>query len=460
MYTEGLSQFIAKTNYSDLPEEVVSAAKFAVLDFIGVAMAGSQNPSGRIISELVRENQSAPEATVIGQRYNASCALAALANGSAGHVLDYDDCLDFPGAGLAHPTTGILPAALAVGEKFHISGRDLIAAYCLGIEAYGQIGLLTKESYVGKRGWEWTGVLGVMGATASVSKVLKLDEDRTVMAFGIAASLASGLIRNFGTMAGHLHAGNAARNGVEAGLLALKGYSGRYGIIEIPSGFYNAYTGTADPVSQEEMERNLKALGNPWNIIKPGLMFKAFPCAHISHFGADAALQLREKYSVDWQQIAEIEFHVPSILSRESSRPEPQTGVEGRFSLTYCLCRTLINGKLKISDFTDDSVKEPDTLRLMRKVKVVSEEQDRLDGVFGYQEVILKMSDGNIYRCKVTHPRGEPQNPQTPEEFEAKYMDCAETAHYEEKTASRIKDMILDLENIGDVSEITTLIGT
>ena len=459
MFTRGLSQFIISTNYEDLPGEVVTAAKFAILDFIGVAMAGSQDPSGRIISELVRENMSAPEAIIIGWRYKATCSLAALANGSAGHVLDYDDCLDFPDVGLAHPTTGIFPAALAVGEKLHISGKDLITAYCLGIEAYAKTGLLTKESYVGKRGWEWTGVLGVIGATASVSKVLKLDESQTMMAFGIAASLASGLIRNFGAMAGHLHAGNAARNGVEAGLLAQKGYTGRYGIIEIPGGFYNAFTGTTEPVQQQAVRDNIKALGNPWNIIKPGLMFKAYPCAHISHFGVDAGLQLRQKYSVDWQQIAEIEFRVPSFMGGAGFAPEPQTGVEGRFNLAYCLSRALINGKLRISDFTDDSVKDPNNLGLMRKIKFIAQKQDRLNGVFGYQEIVLKMNDGNTYSCKVEHPKGEPQNPQTPEELEAKYRDCAELAHYDAKTSSRIKDLILNLEKVDDVSQVTTLIG-
>jgi 2-methylcitrate dehydratase PrpD len=459
MFTRGLSQFIIRTNYEDLPGEVVTAAKFAILDFIGVAMAGSQDPSGRITSELVRENMSAPEAIVIGWRYKATCSLAAMANGSAGHVLDYDDCLDFPDVGLAHPTTGIFPAALAVGEKLHISGRDLITAYCLGIEAYAKTGLLAKESYVGKRGWEWTGVLGVIGATASVSRVLKLDENQTVMAFGIAASLASGLIRNFGAMAGHLHAGNAARNGVEAGLLAQKGYTGRYGIIEIPGGFYNAYTGMIEPVQQQSMKDNIKALGNPWNIIKPGLMFKAYPCAHISHFGVDAGLQLRKRYSVDWQQIAEIEFRVPSFMGRASSPPEPQRGVEARFNLAYCLSRALINGKLRISDFTDDIVKDPDTLGLMRKIKFIAQKQERLNGVFGYQEIVLKMKDGNAYGRKVEHPKGEPQNPQTPEELEAKYRNCAEIAHYDAKTSSRIKDLILNLEKVDDISRVTTLIG-
>jgi 2-methylcitrate dehydratase PrpD len=457
MFTRGLSQFIVGTGYDDLPAEVVTAAKIAILDFIGVTMAGSQDPSGRIIGELVRENRSVPEATVIGQRYQASRSLAALANGSTGHVLDYDDCLDFPDVGLAHPTTGIFPAVLAVGETLHLPGRDLITAYCLGIEAYAKTGLLTRECWAANRGWEWTGVLGVMGAVAAVSKLLRLDENRTEMAFGIAASLPSGLVRNFGAMAGHLHAGNAARNGVQAALLAGKGYTGHTGIIETPGGFYSAYTGAAEPVSTAAMETNLKALGDPWNIVKPGLMFKAFPCAHISHFGVDAGLQLRRKYSIDWRQIAEMELRIPSILAGAGLRTEPQIGVEGRFNLAYCLCRALMNGSVRISDFTDEAVRDPDTRGLMGRVKYVVQEQERADNVFGYQEVVLKMKDGSTYSCKVEHPRGEPQNPQTPAELEAKYRDCAETAHYDGKMATRIKDLVMDLENVADISQVTAL---
>jgi len=459
MFTKGLSQFINKTNYGDLPGEVVTAAKLAILDFMGVAIAGSQEPSGKIIGQMVRENQSPPEATVIGGRYKTGCSLAALANGTAGHVLDFDDCLDFPHVGLGHPTTGILPAALAVSEKLHLKGRDLITAYCLGLEAYAKTGLLIKESFLANKGWEWTGVLGVMGATAAVCKLLKLDEYQTMMGFGIATSLSSGLIRNFGTMAGHLHAGNAARNGIEAGFLARKGFSACYGIIEATSGFYNTYTGNPNPVPQEAMQENLRALGNPWNIVNPGMMFKAFPCAHISHFGVDAALQLRKKYSIDWQQIAEIEFRIPPVIQRAVSYSEPKTGVEGKFSLGYCLCRALIDGRIKITDFTDDNVKDPTTRQLMSKIKWVVVEQKPLIGPFGFQEVVLKMNNGNVYTCRVDHPRGEPQNPQTREEFEIKYRDCALHAHYDEKTVSQIKDLIMNLENIEDVLQITTLMG-
>ena len=125
MFTEGLCEFINQTNYEDLPKEVIKAAKPAILDYLAVVMAGSQEPSGRIISEMIRENQSLTEATVIGGRYKTSCTLAALANGTAAHVQDYDDCLDFPKAGLAHPTTGTFSGLLTIGEKYHVTGKDL-----------------------------------------------------------------------------------------------------------------------------------------------------------------------------------------------------------------------------------------------------------------------------------------------------------------------------------------------
>ncbi len=459
MFTKSLSEFITRTNYQDLPEEVSTAAKRAILDYVGVAIAGSQEPSGKIINELVRQNESTTEATVIGGSFKASCSLAALANGTSGHVLDYDDCLDFPHVGLGHPTTGILPAALAVSEKLNATGKDLIAAYCLGIEAYAKVGLLAREAFRSGKGWEWTGVLGVIGATTAVAKLLKLDEYKIMMGLGIAVSLASGLTRNFGAMAGHLHAGNAARNGIEASFLAGKGFTSCENIFEAPSGFYNVFTGNTNPAPQEEMEENIKALGNPWNIISPGLMFKAFPCAHISHFGVDAALQLRRKHSIDWQQIAEIEFRIPSLLQRVVSYQEPRTGTEGRFSLGHCLCRAFIDGRVRIGDFTEDRVKEPAIKQLMSKIKWVGTEQERGKGPFGYQEVIVKLNDGSSYDCRVDHPKGEPQNPQTDEEFLAKYEDCTSHAHYDERKASQIKDLIFNLEDVGDISQFAALLG-
>ncbi len=449
MFTRELVKFIHKTEYKDLPVEVVKAAKPAILDLLGVAIAGSQEPSGKIIGEMVKQTKSIPEATVIGGGFKASCSAAALANATAGHVLDWDDCLDFPDVGLAHPTTSIIPAVLALGEKLHISGKDLITAYVLGLEVYAKIGLLRRKAYHSGSGWEWTGVLGVMGSAAAVSKILKLDEKKTEMALGIAASSAGGLTRNFGTMAGHLHSGNAARNGIEAAVLADMGYNGVENVIEVPSGFYNLFAGTDVPLTDEVMRENINALGNPWNIIEPGLMFKAFPIAHISHFGVEAALQLREKYPFDWQKIEEIEFRIPPFIQRAVWYKDPQTGIQGKFGLGYCLCRALVQGKINITDFTDTAVNDPAIRQLMSKIKWAGLEQDAGVGPFGCQEIVLKMKDGNTCNCKVEHPRGEPQNPLTHEQSEAKFRDCARHAHYEEKRTAQILELVMNLEKDG-----------
>ena len=458
MFTKELAKFICQTNYEDIPRPVIEAAKRAILDNLAVTMSGSQEPSGRIMIEMVRENRSPEEATVIGGRFKASCALAALANGTSAHTQDYDDCLDFPSAGLAHPTAGTFSGLLTVGEKNHLSGKDLITAYILGVEAYGKTGLLVVESGVGNRGWEWTGTLGVMGAAVALSKLLKLNERQMINALGIASTMACSLIKNFGSFAGHIHGGNAARNGIEAVTLALKGYdSTGTDPIEGRGGYYNAFSGKLEPLSEEVQRLRLGQLGNPWNLISPGLMFKYYPCAHIAHFGVYAAQQLRKQYPFDWREITGVEFRTPFV--RQSVPPLPESGVQGRFSLGYCLCRALIHGGIEFEFFTDEAVKDPDTRGLMNKI--AWKEIQREDGIgpFGYQEVVLKMKDGNTYSYRVEHPRGEPQNPQSPEELAAKFRKCALYAGYEDTAITRIKDMVADFENIKDIADLTALLG-
>jgi 2-methylcitrate dehydratase PrpD len=460
MFTEGLIQFVHKTDFEDFPPGLVKAAKWAILDYLAVTIAGSQEPSGRIMSDMVRESQSPAEATVIGGRFKASCSMAALANGTSAHVQDYDDCLDFPNAGLAHPTAGTFSGLLTVGEKNHMAGKDLLTAYCLGIEAYGKTGLLVVEKGVGSHGWDWTGVLGVLGGTVALSKLLRLDEYKMMMALGIAITMSSGTMQNFGSMAGHIHGGDAARNAIEAVTLAQKGYTATCpGILEGPGGFYNGFSGNAGMVPEKVQQEKVNALGNPWNLLNPGLMFKYYPCAHIAHFGAYAGQQLREKYTFDWRQIEEIEFRQPQALARNSSPPDPQNGVQGRFNMGYCLCRALIHGEIDFSFFTDEAVKDPDTLSLLHKIKWEVVKEKYYAGPFGYQEAVLKMKDGRTISCKVDHPKGEPQNPQSPEELVAKFRKCALYARYSDNTISRVRDMVLDFENIKDITELTALLG-
>jgi 2-methylcitrate dehydratase PrpD len=168
-------------------------------------------------------------------------------------------------------------------------------------------------------------------------------------------------------------------------------------------------------------------------------------------------LQLREKHSIDWRKIAEIKFCIPSLLPRVISYPEPRTGIEAKFSLGHCMCRALIYGEIKIADFRDDRVADPSITQLMKKIKweVIDQEPGELP--FGFQEIAVKMIDGNVFTCRVRHPRGEPQNPLTVEDSNAKYEDCSSHAHYSTETANQIKELVLNLDEIKCISEITEL---
>ncbi|MBN2238406.1 MAG: MmgE/PrpD family protein [Dehalococcoidales bacterium] len=457
MYTEGLCNFIYKTNYEDIPAEVIKAAKDAIRDNLAVTMSGSQEPSGRMMSELVKEYQSAPEATVIGHRYKASAALAALSNGTSAHTQDYDDCLDYPSAGLAHPTAGTFSGLLTFGEKNHISGKDLITAYCLGIEAYGKTGQYIVTGGAGRRGWEWTGTLGIIGGTIGLAKLLGFDQVQMKNALGVASTMACSLIRNFGSYAGHIHGGHAARCAIDAVMLVQKGYDATGDdVIEGRGGYFNAFSDFQDSLSEEKQKELLDMLGNPWNLLTPGLMFKYYPCAHIAHFGGYAGQEMRKKYSFDWKDISEILFETPFVRSGEA--PPPENDVQGRFSLGYCLCRALIHGTLEFGFFTNEAVKDPDVRDLMKKItwKEISSEGTQL--VFGFQEITLKMKDGTVFNMQVDHPKGEPQNPQTPEELSEKFHKCARYANYDDSAISRMEELVMDFENIKDINELTDIL--
>ncbi|MEM1550361.1 MAG: MmgE/PrpD family protein [Candidatus Bathyarchaeia archaeon] len=456
MFTKALSKFVSETRYEDLPVDVISLAKKAILDYTGVIMAGTRELPARIFMDFVKGKSSLQESTVIGGGHKTTPELAALANGVSGRILDYDDCLDYPHAGLAHPTAPTFSAALAVAEKYNMTGKELIAAYCVGLEAYAKSGLLLFEVSP-PLGWDFSGVLGSIGAAAAVANLLKLDTNKTAMSFGIAVALTGGLSRNYGTMAGPLQTGNAARNGIIACFLADAGYTSYEGIFENPGGFCSTFTGKADPPSRESIEKVISILGNPWSIIDPGLMFKAFPCAHISHFGADAGISLKQKFKIDYRDIVEIELNVPSPIMH-AGRLSPQNGLEARFSPVYCLCRALIDGKLKLTDFTDEKVKEPAVIELMKKVKWRPRPPTRVGNIFEYQEVTVKLKDGSVYTCRVDHPKGEPLNPQTDEELNLKYFECASYAGY--TNAREIRDLILNMEKLENVTLLTNMLLT
>ena len=462
MFTQLLSQFLVNTTYQDLPQPVIAAAKRGVLDIVAVTLAGSREPVAEKLQQVAKAGGYHPEATVINGGFKTDAYHAALINGAMSHVLDYDDVIHVPPSWMGHPSVVIFPTVLAMAEGQDVSGKELILAYCLGVEVYAKVGLFCGDDAY-KNGWHNTSYIGTMAATAAAAKLLNLGELHVRRAFGIAGSLAGGLRQNFGTMVKSLHAGIAARNGIEASLLAQADITSAENIFEAPLGFKKVFSGKFSDTTKEipygektlTPEEFANVLGNPWNIHSPGVSFKICPSCRATHFGMEAALNFRGKYTVDAEQITEVECHVPNHMESVLFYHDPQKGLEGKFSLEYVLARTLRDGTPKIDDFTDARVNEPAIKELVKKIKWHSFVPQV--GTFGAPEFIIKLADGTQFYSKIEFPRGEPENPVTDDILIEKFQDCAGFTLPQE-IKNQVQDLILNLEDVENISQLAELL--
>ena len=239
--TAGVAEFLVKSRWEDCPPEAVEAARRAILDCLGVMLAGSVEPPARIIQRIAEMEGGTPLATVVGTGRRTGATWAALANGTAAHALDYDDT-NF--AMMGHPSAPVLSAALAVGELALADGRSLVHAFLLGFEVETTLAEVVNPPHY-YRGWHATCTLGTLGAAAAAAHLLGLDAAQTRVALAVAASQASGLKENFGTMTKPFHAGHAARSGVLAALMAREGWTASEQALEGPQGFF-AVLGAGD----------------------------------------------------------------------------------------------------------------------------------------------------------------------------------------------------------------------
>jgi len=214
--TKTLSSFVQRTSFEDLPSHVVEKAKNLILNVLETMLAGSTEKTGKLGIDLARYAGGEPHSTVVGGGFKTSSIMAALANGISAHATDQDDT-DWQI--LAHPTVAILPAVLALGEHCNATGKQILESYIMGVEAEGRVGTGISPTHH-EMGFHATGTLGHIGATVGCCKVLGLESKQIEAALGIVSSLVSGIRHNVGSMTKPLHAGNAARNGVLAAILA------------------------------------------------------------------------------------------------------------------------------------------------------------------------------------------------------------------------------------------------
>jgi 2-methylcitrate dehydratase PrpD len=450
--TDTIATFIARRRFDDIPTSVIEAAKEHLLDGVATIIAGANDPASIAVRRYLAGFSSPREATILATHVKSAARYAALANGVQGHVLDYDDTQlatspNAPFGQLTHPTTPVLAAGLAVAERLSSSGRDLLTAYILGVEIACRLAdAIDPQHYLD--GFHPTGTIAVFGAAAAAARLAALDERRTKIALGLAATFSSGVRANRGSMAKALNAGRAAENGVVAAELARQGFTAAENIFEAPMGFFSA-------AAHNKVDHARLKFGRPFFFASPGIAVKRYPCAGVLHSALDAAIDLATRHDIDAGSIAKVTVTMGEVSAAPLVYDRPATGLEGKFSAPFSLAVALAERAAGIRQYTDAKAAAPAIKALMRKVELVRD--SRLDvGGFEHARATLeiRLSDGRSHRAESRPPKGHPKNPLSPRELENKFRECA-GPYLEARAIQRIIETVRSLETVRSVSAMT-----
>lgn len=344
----------------EFPAAALDIARLSVYDCLAAAIAGAREPVSRTVREMVRREAGAPQASAFGLAHRIPARAAALLNGAAAHALDYDDThFDFVG----HPSVAVLPAALAVAEQQQASGRALLEAFLTGVEVTCRV-----SSWLGRAhynaGFHQTATSGAFGAAAAAARLLGLDAERATHALGLAATRASGLECQFGTMAKPFHAGMAASTGVEAATLASLGFVARPDAIECAAGFAATHG-----AGQGCMDDPFAGLPETFRFVDVQHKFHA--CCHGTHPALEALKTLRARHGLQAQDIGAISLAITPQWLPVCCIAEPATGLEAKFSLSLTAAMVLAGvDTAALASFSDANCRVPALTELARRVQI------------------------------------------------------------------------------------------
>ena len=442
-----LASFVAGLQYDAIPPGAVQTARIAIMDSLGVSIAGGREESAVINGKLIREEKAKEETTVYGQRFKSSATQAAFVNGIASHAHDFDHSYVLGG----QPTSPIIPAVFALGEAIGASGKQILEGYIAGFDVTSRI--IFSVQGAGGTGWHANGTIGVFGAAAASAKLLRLKEPEIEIALAMAASMASGVTSNFGTMTKPLHVGLAARNGVLAALLARAGYTANRQTLEARNGFFDCYYhgGKLDLAPFDD-------LGRVFALEKYAVRFKPYPCGGLTHTSIYATIRLQSEHQITPQLVDHVDVEVPADTATPLVYRIPKTGLEGKFSMPYLIARALIDGKIMLETFTDEAVRNQDVLQLLEKVemKVDPNLQSGSDGSRP-GTVKIRLKNGQTYTQHEKFPKGSPQVPMSTDELQEKFRACARGV-ISETSANRVLAQVARLEALESIRPLTELL--
>lgn len=439
--TRALCAHLSSFKFDALPEKVVHAARRGVLDWIGCALAGCRHPTLDKLNQVLSQTSGNPAATVFGRNARLGVLDAPLANGQAGHVLDYDDT--HMGGTVLHGSSPTLAAIFALADRDGATGKDFICAYVAGFEAGVRTGQAAPKHHDG--GWHLTGTLGTLAAGAAAGRLIGLDAMQMTHALGIAATQSAGMQQNRGTMCKSFHAGKAASSGVLAALLAQQGFDSSEEILEGKKGFCRIYSTVAQP------ERITDGLGVRWEIVNNG--HKPYACGVVLHPPIDAMIELATRVAAPASAVEAVELRVHPHVINITGVVEPQTGLQSKFSIYHSAAIAYIDRDAGIAQYTDQKALDPMVAALRRKVKVTTDDALRTDEA--YATVI---AGGKRHEARVAHAGGTVDNPMSDEAMERKFRANAEPV-IGATGASRVSELVWRLDAISDVRELTALLA-
>ena len=433
--TQKLAAWAAETpDISD--QNALDKARNAVLDTIGVMIAGAPDQAAKRVRRAVALWGNGP-ATVVGQSEKLAAPWAALANGTAAHVLDFDDSFS-PVSG--HSSAVMVPALLALAEAEGVTGHAILDAYVVGLEIQARIGQAVNVEHY-KLGWHSTSTVATIGSAAGCARLLGLNTDCMRNAISIAVSTAAGSKRQFGTMAKPMHAGLAAKNAVMAASLAAAGIEASEEPLDGMWGFRDLYAGDASPGFDEAMA----SLGDPLAIEEFQLNVKVYPCCASTHTSLDGLLALKAENGFSAEDVDSIKTTVPPINFNNLMYPDPKSEMEKRFSMQYCLSTAMTTGDVIVSDF-QPGADMPDAVReFIPKVEMIKDEKPDANPAHP-THIEITLRDGRTLAADIDKQKGTKAFPLVDADYERKFLGCA-TMGLDQASATDLHGAIMRLDD-------------
>lgn len=426
--TRDAAQFIESVTFNDLSDEVLRIGTRCLLDGLGLYVAGSDHECVTVLADVAKNTGGAGEALLLGSSdVKVPAPMAARVLGTSGHTHDWDDSQvsldpDHVYGLLTHPTIPPLTGALTVAQMVGgVSGKDLMLAFMTGFEVEAKISeWMFSQHY--KRGFHTSGTVGTFGAFAAAAKLLGLKGDAVRFGLGMAASFASGIRINFGTMTKPLHVGRACENGVTAAILAKAGYTADPSALDGIWGFFAVQGGgvTADKISQ--------GFGKTWTIDYPGVSIKPYPCGVLTHPSADLMVKLVKENKVKSADIESVVLSAGSNILNPIRYPIAKNHLQAKFSLPAILSMVALNGKAGKYEFSDEFVGSDAMQAMQKRITCQFDPEIEAKGFDKMRSKIkITLKNGTVYEGNADERyRGGPENPLTDKDLEAKVFSCTE----------------------------------